>query len=127
MLRKDKKDILMRAIARDKEKVNKEGPLVAQASGVERFTAITNLKFLEKEATMIEVNHWIKQLTNYINMGCRSNPPQIGIFMHLGPLMHHSWISALEDKDSETKNLELIAELIREERKLRMPHHQRRI
>ena len=119
----------MRAIARDTEKVNKEGPQVAQASGVERFTPITDLKpkLLEKEASMVEVYHWIKQLSNSINMGYRSSPPQTDIFIHLGPLMHDSWISALEDKDSETKNLELIAELIPEKGKLRMPRHQRRI
>ena len=57
--------------------------------------------FLEKEATMIEVNQWTEHLMNYINMGYRINPPQTKINMHLGPLMHVSWIQALEDKDKK--------------------------
>ena len=93
----------MTAIARDTEKGSKEVQIV-QASGVEKFIAITYLKpkFLRKEATMIEVNQWIKQLANYIKMRYRSNPPQTGIFMYLRPLMQDSWISALEDKDPKT-------------------------
>ena len=80
---------------------------------MERFPAIPNLKpvFLEKEATMIEVIQWTDQLMNYINMGYRTNPPQRGINMHLGPLMHVSWTEALQDKDPKNKNLELLVEL----------------
>ena len=44
-------------------------------------------------------------------MGFRSNTPQTGIFMHLGPLMPESWITELEDKDPESKNLKHIDEL----------------
>ena len=47
--------------------------------------------------------------------------------MHSGPLMHESWILAVGDEDPESKNIELITELIREEGKLRMQQHQRRI
>ena len=60
-------------------------------------------------------------------MGYRSNPIQTGIYMHLGPLMHESWSTALDAKDPDDKSLDQIAELIREERKLRMPQHQRRL
>ena len=48
-MRKEKNDILMRAMAKDTEKRNKEVPQMAEALEVERFTAITGLKpkFLE--------------------------------------------------------------------------------
>ena len=58
-------------------------------------------KYLEKDANMIEVNQWIKQLTNHINVGYRSIPPLTGIYMHLGPLIHESWSTALKVKDPE--------------------------
>ena len=47
--------------------------------------------------------------------------------MHLGPLMHESWSTALDAKDPDDKSLDHIAELIQEEGKLRMPQHQRRL
>ena len=52
---------------------------------MEQFAAIPDLKpgFLEKEATIIEVIQWTKELINYINMGYRNSPPQTGINMHL--------------------------------------------
>ena len=48
-MRKEKNDILMRAMAKDTEKCNKEVPQMAQALEVERFTVNTGLKpkFLE--------------------------------------------------------------------------------
>ena len=57
-----------------------------------RYNVVSDLKptFLDKETTMIEINHWCNQLENYINMGYRNNPPETGVAMHLGPLIHTS-------------------------------------
>ena len=77
--------------------------------------AIPDLKpvYIEKEATMIEVNLWANQFMNYIHIGYRNGPPpQKGIAMHLRPLMHASYPQALEDKDPDDKNLEQLIELI---------------
>ena len=42
-----------------------------------RFTLVSDLKpgYLDKEANLIEINQWIEQFQNYINMGYRNNPP----------------------------------------------------
>ena len=40
--------------------------------------------------------------------------------MHLGPLMHESWSTAMEVKDPDNKRLEEIAELVWEEGRLQM-------
>ena len=55
-----------------------------------RFTAVADLKplFVDKEATMVEVNQRTGQFQNYIRMGYRNNPPAKGVSMHLGPLLH---------------------------------------
>ena len=99
--------------------------------GVEygRFTAVADLKpvFLDKDATMIEVNEWIKQFQNYIRMGYRNSPPVKGVAMHLGPILHTSWLQSLEKQDIKNKSLNEITNLIQEEDKLRMPRHQHRI
>ena len=52
-----------------------------------RFSAVTDLKptFLDKDATMIEINHWADQFNNYITMGYEGNPPDKGISMHVSP------------------------------------------
>ena len=42
-------------------------------------------------------------------------------------MLHKDWSSPLESKDPDEKSLEALAELVREEAKLRMPHHQKRI
>ena len=67
---------------------------------------------MEKEANLIEVNNWIRQLNHYINAGYRNITPPTGIYMHLGPLMHESWSTAMEVKDPDNKRLEEIAELV---------------
>ena len=94
-----------------------------------RFSAVPDLKpvFLDKEATMMEVNQWTEQFQNYIRMGYRNNPPAKGVSMHLGPLVHTSWLQSLETKDIKSKNIDEITYLIKEEGKLRMPCHQRRL
>ena len=82
---------------------------------------------MEKEANLKEVNNWIRQLTHYINTGYRNNPQAKGVYMHLTPLLHESWSTALNAKDPDSKSLEALAELLREEARLRMPRHQRRM
>ena len=47
--------------------------------------------------------------------------------MHLSPLLQESWSIALEDKDSDNKSREALVELAREEARLRMPCHLRRM
>ena len=95
----------------------------------DRFTPQSDLKptFLDQDSTMIEINHWCSQLTNYLKMGYRGNLPKKGISLHLAPLMHASWIQALDAKKLEELPLEEITEIIKEEGKLRMPVHQRRL
>ena len=101
----------------------------AANSEFERFSAVPDLKpvFLDKEATMIEVNQWCEQFFNYIMMGYRNSPPKRGVSMHLGPLVQSSWLQSLETKDMKNKTLQELMELIKEEGKLRMPCHQRRL
>ena len=59
--------------------------------------------FLEKEATMIEVNHWIEQFINQIIMGYRNCPPQREVSVYLGPLIHLSWPQSIDDKDPKIR------------------------
>mgnify|MGYP007022731161 CR=1 FL=1 len=47
--------------------------------------------------------------------------------MHLGKLVQSSWVQSLETKDVKNKNLDEITNLIKEEGKLWMPCHQRRL
>ena len=47
--------------------------------------------------------------------------------MHLSSLLHKSRSTALEAKDPDNKCLEDLAELVREEGRLMMPRHQRRM
>ena len=47
--------------------------------------------------------------------------------MHLGPLMHVSWLQSIDDEGLKNKNLEQLVDLIKGERKLRMSRHQRRL
>ena len=94
-----------------------------------RFTSYTDMKptFLNQDSTMIEINQWCSQLVNYLNMGYSGNPPATGVSLHLAPLMHSSWIQALESKNLGEKSLGELTEIIKEEGKLRMPVHQRRL
>ena len=64
---------------------------------------------------------------NYINMGYRKSPTQKGLSTHPVPLMHVSWLQSIDDKDPRNKNLEQLVDLIKEEGKLRIPRHQRRL
>ena len=97
-----------------------------------RFTAVSDLKpnFLDNDASMIEIHSWIEQFESYITLGYKGNPPSKGIYMHMRPLMHVSWMQALQTKSGEnlgTKTLEELMESIKIEGKLRMPVHQRRL
>ena len=78
-----------------------------------RFSAVPDLKpvFLDKEATMIDVNQWSEQFQNYISIGYRNNPPVKGVLMHIGPLVHSSWLQSLETKDVKNKSLDEITYL----------------
>jgi hypothetical protein len=60
-------------------------------------------------------------------MGYNGNPPATGASIHLAPLMHSSWTQAIESKKLEDKPVRELTELIKEEGKLRMPVHQRRL
>jgi hypothetical protein len=94
-----------------------------------RFNSYPDLKptFLNQDSTMIEINQWCNQLTNYLNMGYNGNPPAMGTSIHLAPLMHSSWTQAIETKNLEDKSVRELTEIIKEEGKLRMPVHQRRL
>ena len=50
----------------------------AANSQFERFSEVPDLKpvFLDKEATMIEVNQWCEHFFNYITMGYRNSLPR---------------------------------------------------
>ena len=76
---------------------------------------------------MVELNQWCSQLSSYLKQGYRGTPPQTGISMHLPPLMHASWVQALEAKNPDDKSLDELIEFMQEEGKLRMPVHQRRL
>ena len=47
--------------------------------------------------------------------------------MHLSPLLHQICNSALGSKNLEDKSLEELTELVKDEAKLRMPKHHRRV
>ena len=95
----------------------------------ERFIAQTDLKptFLNQDTNMVELNQWCTQLSNYINAGYRGNPPNRGVFMHLPPMMHPSWVQALEAKNPNEHSVDDLIEFLKVEGKLRMPVHQRRL
>ena len=76
---------------------------------------------------MIEVNTLIRLITHYIKAGYRHNPQQKLVYMHLSPLLHQIWSSALDSKNPEDKSLEELTELVTDEVKLRMPKHQTRM
>ena len=44
--------------------------------------------------------------------------------MHLGPLVHISWLQSIDDQDLTNENLDQLVDLIKEEGKLRMLRHQ---
>ena len=81
-------------------------------------------KYLEKEANLIEMNTWIRQVGRYIREGYKHIPPKKGVYMHLSPLLHQIWISALDCKNPEDKSLEELTELIKDEAQLRQHKHQ---
>ena len=129
-LKQEKEETLMRASERDTEK-DEQRPTAASCSSyaLDNFTSYPDLKpkYLEKEANLIEVNTWIYQVTRYIKVCNKHSPPKKGVYMPLSPLLHQIWISALDSKNLEDKSLEELTELVRDEAKLRMPKHQRRM
>ena len=79
-----------------------------------------NLKLLKARLTVMKGR--LKRALNNIEPAINKFVGyETGIFIHLGALMHDSWIEALENKDPENKNLEQIAEIFRVEEKLRIP------
>ena len=52
-----------------------------------RELSLLKPKFLEKEANLLEVIHWIKQARNYINAGYRDAPPKTEMYKYLLPLL----------------------------------------
>jgi hypothetical protein len=94
-----------------------------------RFMSCPELKptFLNQDSSMIDINQWCSQLVNYLNMSYSRNPPETGVSVHLGPLMHSSWIQAFDSQNLEEKTLTEIIELVKKEGRMRMPVHQRRI
>jgi hypothetical protein len=100
-----------------------------RATNCNRFKSCPELKptFLNQDSSMIDINQWCSQLVNYLNMSYSRNPPEKGVSMHLGPLMHSSWIQALESQKLEEKTLTEIIEIVKKEGCMRMPVHQRRI
>ena len=127
---KREKEKIMRAIERDTEKEDQEPTPSSSCSnyGLNRFTSFPDLKhILEKEANLIEVNMWLKQINQYIKAVYRNNQPATSVYMHLSPLLHQRWKSALDSKNPEVKSLKELLELVREEAILWMPRHQRRM
>ena len=100
-----------------------------RTTNYQRFMSCPDLKptYLNQDASMIEINQWGNQLINYLNMGYNRNLPETGVSVHLGPLMHSSWIQALESQKLEEKTLTEIVEIVKNEGRMRMPVHQRRI
>lgn len=45
-----------------------------------RKLSLLKPKYLEKEANLLEVIHWIKQAKNYINVGYRDAPPKKEVY-----------------------------------------------
>ena len=85
MRKSSKEEFLMRAIESDKEREDQEPIQTESNYGKERFVSFSDLKpkYLEKEDNPIEVNNWIRQLTYYLTVGYRHNPPAKGVYMHL--------------------------------------------
>jgi hypothetical protein len=94
-----------------------------------RFMSYPELKptYLNQDSSMVDINQWCSQLENYLNMGYSRNPPETGVSVHLGPLMHSSWIQAFESQNLGEKSLAEIIEIVKKEGRMRMPVHQRRI
>ena len=101
--------------------------LIQSSYTLDKFTRYPDLKpkYLEKEANLLEVNAWIRQVGHYIRAGYKHSPPKKSVYIHLSPLLHQIWISALDCKTPEDKSLEELTELIKDEAKLRQPKHQR--
>ena len=61
----------MRSTERDTKREEQEPVASHSKYGLDRFTNYTDLKtkFLEKEANLIEVNTWIRQITHYFKAG----------------------------------------------------------
>ena len=119
----------MKSIERVTEKEEQEPTQTCSNYGLDRLTSFSDSKpkYLEKEANLIEVNNWLKQIKHYIKADYRNNPPARGVYMYLSPLLHKSWSLVLECRDRDEKSLEEPSELVRDEAKLEMLHHQRRM
>ena len=59
----------MKTVEKDPEREDQEPTQTGPNYGIERVSSFTDLKskYLEKEADLLEVNIWIRQLTHYIN------------------------------------------------------------
>ena len=72
----------------------------------DKFQSISDLKpkYLEKDANLLEVRSWILQTKNYIEAGYKASPPKKRIYKYMMPLLHQTWISALQCIDPDKKN-----------------------
>ena len=58
----------------------------------------TKPAYLEKEASMLDINVFIEQMTYYINTGFKSKPPEKGCYIHLASQINPTWLQPLESK-----------------------------
>ena len=84
-------------------------------------------KYLEKEANLLEVKHWIQQAKNYIEAGYKDCPPEKGVYKYLLPLLHHTWAKSLDKTDPYNRTLQELTDSLENEAKRGDPKHSRRL
>ena len=118
----DNDDTLTTATERSIQAITSTVPITVEqpTQSYDKFTCYTDLKpkYLEKESNLLEVKTWTRQAGQYITADYKSSPPKKGIFRYMSPLLHQTWISALECKDPDNRNLEELLKAIEEEAKL---------
>ena len=73
-LKQDKEETMMKVSERDTIKEDQELTVSCSNYRLDKFTKYPDLKpqFLKKEANLIEVNTWIRQITHFIQAGYRN-------------------------------------------------------
>ena len=95
----------------------------------DKFQSVSELKlkYLEKEANLLEVRNWIQQTKNYIEAGYNDSPPKKGIYKYMMPLLHHSWTTSMQNTDLNNRSLEELAKALEDEAMRGDPKHTRRV
>ena len=108
---KSKKRII--ADAKTKSVIDISAPVAPAVPSVQHYQqgdqfrelSLLKPKYLEKEANLLEVKHWIQQAKNYIEAEYKDSRPEKGVYKYLLLLLHHTWTKSLDKSDLYNRTL----------------------